>query len=313
MKILQISTTRGQDCGISLFADNLQTHLRRVGLDITTVAALQPDTRADIVLLQHHNELMSDCEVIALVKTSHVPVVIFAHSEGINGLYGHVDGIVAMCPGIIGPTDKPTYVFPHPAWVPTHLESRNNLRREFSLPLDRLIVGTNGFLKFDRQFTDIVEGLLPEAHRRNWFIEIITSPWRLASPGLITKLEILQARNLEHFRFEHAFLDRVNLNRRLQACDLLWCWTAAPSSSYASGVISDQYASGTRVFAADKQQHRHILGLPNTITAPDTLAPFVDQLVIELCNGELQRHDPTPVSWDNSIKDLADFIQKMAA
>jgi len=42
-------------------------------------------------------------------------------------------------------------------------------------------------------------------------------------------LERLRIRFPDHFRFEHAFVDTERLNRRLQACDLLWCWTDAAS------------------------------------------------------------------------------------
>jgi hypothetical protein len=311
MKVLQISTTWGRDCGISLFADNLQTHLQRAGIEMTTVTALPSGIRADIILLQHHEELMSDDEVIALAEITPVPLVLFAHSGGIESLCRYVDGLVAMCLGMVGPTDKPIHVFPHPAWVPPHLEDRNNLRREFGLPEARLVVGTHGFLKFERQFAEIIETLLLEARRNDWFIELITSPWRLNSLGLIPQLESLRQQNPEYFRFEYAFLDTAMLNRRLQACDLLWCWTEAPSSPYASGVISDQYASGTRVLAADKQQHGHVLGLPNTVAGPGELAPFIDSLVAELRHGGRQRHDPASVSWENCIDGFASFLQKI--
>uniref|UniRef100_UPI0040577A04 hypothetical protein n=1 Tax=Candidatus Electrothrix sp. TaxID=2170559 RepID=UPI0040577A04 len=86
MKILQISMTDGQDCGISIFASNLQDQLKRHRADVVTRTSLSPDTQADLVLLQHHKELMTEAEVISLVKTSRSPVVLFAHSEGIDDL-----------------------------------------------------------------------------------------------------------------------------------------------------------------------------------------------------------------------------------
>jgi hypothetical protein len=314
MTILQVVTTYGRNCGIALFASNLQEQMEKIGIEVETIASMNGDIPSgDVLLLHYHSELLTDESVRNICERSRCPVVLFAHSNGVDMLLNTVDGFVAMCPGMVGQTDKPTYVFPHPAWVPPHLEDRKNLRREFDLPQDRLVVGTNGFLKFERQFAEIVEDLLPEAYRNDWFIELITSPWLLDSPGLITRLERLHARNPNHFRFEYAFLDAVTLNRRLQACDLLWCWTKASSSPYASGVISDQYASGTRVFAADKQQHRHVLGLPNTVAGPDALAQFVDRLVVELRDGERQRHDPALVSWDNCIHGFAAFLEKIAA
>lgn len=311
MKILQISMTHGQDCGISIFAGNLQAQLKRHGADVVTLTMLPPEVQADLVLLQHHKELMSDAKAISLVETSRSPVVLFAHSEDVDDLCGYVDGVISMCPGIIGPTDKPFHIFPHPAWVPSHLEERGSLRREFNLPLDRFIVASNGFLKFERQYVEIIETLLPEARRNNWFIALFISPWRLDSPGLVPRLEKIQVENPNHFSFEYSFLDTISLNRRLQACDLLWCWTKAGSSPYASGVISDQYGSGTRILAADKQQHRHVLGLPNTVAGPNFLTPFVDQLIAEIQSGIVTRHDPALISWDNHIHRIQTFFEEL--
>jgi hypothetical protein len=313
VKVLQISKTLGTHCGISLFADQLGDHLRRVGIEIVTGASLTGGDRANLLLLQHHPELFADEEVIAISMNSQAPLVLFAHAPTAQALSNYVDAFISMCPGMIGPTAKPTHVFRHPAWVPSQLEDRPSLRREFSLPADRLIVGADGFLKFERQFVEIVTALLPEARRRRWFIELITSPWRLDSPGLIPALERLQALDPSSFRFQHVFLEPASLNRRLQACDLLWCWTAAPSSPYASGVISDQYASGTRLVAAQKQQHWHVLDLPNVVAAPAELDPFIQRLEAELRTGLRQRHDPAPVSWDKCVQPLAAFLQKIAA
>lgn len=312
MKVLQIATTRGRDCGIALFADNVQTRMRRAGIDMETAAGLPPDVQADVVLLQYHQELISDEEVISLTERSSGPVVLFAHSEGTDAICEHLDGLVAMCSGVIGPTNKPVHIFPHPAWTPPRLEDRTALRREFGLPEGRAIVGTNGFLKWERQFVEIAEALLPEAERNNWFVELITSPWRLESPGLIPRLERLRGRFRHHFRFEYVFLDTQSLNRRLQSFDLLWCWTEAPSSPYASGVISDQYASGTRIFAADKYQHSHVLRLPNAVAGPDSLDSFIEHLIGQIPSCAHQRHDPAPVSWDNCIHDFAEFLRNFA-
>lgn len=313
MKVLQIAAIEGHGCGIGLFAEKLRAHMRGAGVEIETATGLPRDVRADVVLLHHHEELFSSDQVVSLAAACPVPAVLFAHAGGTDRLTALFDGCVAMCPGTIGSTDTPTHVFPHPAWIPRRLEERNALRREFGLPERRTIAGTNGFLKFERQFVEVAEALLPEARRNDWFLELLVSPWRVESPGLLPRLNDLHTRDADHFRFQHAFLDAETLNRRLQACDLLWCWTAAPSSAYASGVISDQYASGTRVIAADKQQHSHVLTLPNAVAAPDTLGAFVESLVDELRSGPRQRHDPTPVSWEHCVHDLAAFLRDVAA
>lgn len=312
MKVLQIVATRSNECGIALFAKNLATQARRIGIDITTSESMPPDICAEILLLQYHDELFADSEVISLLASCSVPIVVFVHSEGRHEFFNLANGFITMCPDMIDCLDRPLHVFPHPAWTPPSLEDRIVLRKEFSLPEDRVIVGTSGFLKFERQFLEIAKMLLPDAQRNNWFVELITSPWRLESPGLVSQLQHLQGLYPAHFRFQHTFLDTKTLNRRLQACDLLWCWTAAPSNPYASGVISDQYASGTRIIAAAKQQHAHVLKLPNTVSGPGTLVPFLECVISELGGGRLTRHDPWPVCWDNYIGDLGVFLRSIA-
>jgi hypothetical protein len=312
MRVLQISKTLGPDCGIALFARSLQTHLRAGGIEVDTADCPSLSKKHDLLLVQHHVELFTDNEVASLAAGTDAPVVLFAHSECSAGAFQYLDGFVFMCPGMIVSTHKPVHTFLHPAWTPQSLEDRATLRHEFGLPEKRLIVGSNGFLKFERQFVEIVEVLLPEARRSGWFLELITSPWRIDSPGELSRLEGLCMREQRHFRFHHGYLDAATLNRRLQACDVLWCWTGAPSAPCASGAISDQYASGTRVLAADKQQHRHVLGLPNTVAAPDALVPFLDCLLEELRMCPRQRHDPSPVSWGNCISGLIAFLCRVA-
>lgn len=312
MRVLQISPSHGENCGIAFFAENLQRQMQQIGIDMETVSHTKSVSGYDVILLHHHTDLISDAEVTELCTTSLRPVVLFAHVNGIDGLCQNVDGIIAMCPGMVEPTETPVHIFPHPAWTPKYLEDRTALRQELGYPDDALIVATNGFLKFERQFVEIISALLPHARTNNWFVDLITSPWRLTSPGLIERFVNLRDHSRERFRFQHSFLDSRTLNRRLQACDLLWCWTAAASSPYASGVISDQYASGTRIFAADKQQHEHVLSLPNVVRAPGRLEDFVDQLLAELRCGPGQRHDPAPVSWDNCITGIAKFLRTFA-
>ncbi len=315
MKVLQISLTQGFECGIALFAETLADQLRAVGISVTTTGHLISNDAVDLVLLQHHDELVSDAEVGAFASSCLKPLVLFAHSEHADRFAALVQGLIAMCPGMLGASELavPTYVFPHPAWSPKHLEARSVLRREFGLPSDRRVAGTNGFLKFERRLFEIASVLVVEAERRGWFIDLLSSPWRLASPGLLDSLQTLVDRYPGAIRVEHAFMERSLLNRRLQACDLLWCWTDAPSSPYASGVVSDQYASGTRMYVADKQQHAHVLELPNVVAGPNRLDRFIDGLVEEMARGVSDRHDPAPVSWANCADDLARFLLSVAA
>jgi hypothetical protein len=312
MKIIQIVNTYGRNCGIALFAGNLQKQIEKIGIELKTISTTDCNMSiADIILLHHHVELLKNESVKFLCERSQCPVVIFAHSDAIDITIDRIAGFVAMCPGMIPETDKPVHIFPHPAWVPECLEDRTILQNQFGLPIKPMIIGTNGFLKFERQFIEVLNVLLPHAKDNNWFVNVITSPWYIDSPGLIHELEKLQFAYSGFFRFENVFLDEKTLNQKLQACDLLWCWNRAASTPYASGVISGQYASGTRIFAADKLQHSHVLDLPNVVRGPEKLEPFIEKLVVEIKHGNCQRHDPSPVSWNGCIDGLAFFLEKI--
>lgn len=152
----------------------------------------------------------------------------------------------------------------------------------YGLPKDSVIIGSSGFLRLEREFPKVLSLLLPHAAANNWFVELATSAWFKSSPelkGIETELDCLAERFPGCFRYSTTFLEPTELNERLQACDLLWCWTNTPSTSYASGSISDQYASGTCLFAVDKKQHYHVLSLPNVVRGPAVLEEFVEGLV----------------------------------
>jgi hypothetical protein len=308
MKVLQISPTKGKHCGIALFAERLAAELEFFDIDVATHAELSDGAGADLVLLQHHAELLDNENVQAVCAAVPCPVVLFAHSTGIEGAIEAVDGVMAMSSGLVPVTDRAVLVFPHPARIPDRLSERSRLRARFGLPSDAKIVGTSGFLRYERQFVEILRELVPQAAKSGWLVTLMTSPWYLDSPGLLDEITAVGKSFPGHFEHEHGHLSETELNLRLQACDLLWCWTRARSNPYASGVASDLYASGSRVVAADKQQHEHIIGLPNVVRAPTSLSRFVQELVRQMARGDLQRHDPSPISWAQQIEAVAAFL-----
>jgi hypothetical protein len=311
MRVLQISPTKGEFCGVALFAERLAVELATLDFDVTTVPDLNDAVDADVVLIQHHVELLDDRRVEAICSKAGCPVVLFAHSTGVEGVIEAVDGVMAMSSGIVPDTRTPVLVFPHPARTPERLSERGALRTRFGLPSEGKIIGTCGFLKFERQLVEILSALLPCASESGWFVQVITSPWYIESPGLVDEIGAVGKKYPGHFRHEHRHVTEEELNLRLQACDLLWCWTRAQSSPYASGVASDLYASGSRVVAADKMQHEHILRLPNVLWAPATLTAFLEELITQArCSGG-ERHDPGPVSWTRQIRTVARFLHEV--
>lgn len=306
-------------CGIAVFADDLARELTRRGCEVETVEKLPGRASdgggadVDVLLIQHHEELMTGAEVARMSTTAGAPVVLFAHSEGIDGFVDRLDGVVAMSQGLLPGSGVPTLYFPHPADAPRGLSDRLPLRERFGLPVDAKIVGTSGFLKFDRELVPLLQGLLPHCDRLGWVVQLLTSPWRLESPGLLDEIAALGSRHPGRLVHVHDHLGRKELNLRLQACDLLWCWTRAPSSHYASGVASRLYASGSRMVVADKFQHEHVLPLPNVVRAADDLPRFVGDLTAEMERDAGTRHDPGPMSWEPHTEAITRFLRSVCS
>jgi hypothetical protein len=311
LRILQVCPTLGKYCGIALFAERFAAEIRRSTLNVVTVREMTDTIPADIVLLQHHPELLDDGAVHDIVNRAKCPVIVFAHAPDISSITEHVSGVMAMHPKIIPQTSIPSLVFPHPAWVPEQLSCRDKLRDYFSLPRKQKVLGTCGFLRFERQIVEILSRLLPTAAQRDWILQVTISPWYIESPGLIDQIIETGNQYPGHFVLDYQHLNEKDLNLRLQVCDVLWCWTQAESSPYASGVVSDMYASGTHIVAADKMQHDHILQLPNVVRASSVLGDFLDELIEDVAGCADERHDPGPVSWHHYVDRVVRFFYEV--
>ena len=314
MKILQVATSLPEPCGVGNFARSLGVSLSSAGAGVTTVTtpAEAAGASADITLVHHEWGLFSsDDEFRSLCRASPQPVVVFGHSSGIERFGDVAAGFMTMCEGMVSKGTLPVLTFAHPAFVPAKLESRDSLRRQFALPRRRLVLGTSGFLRSDHEFPEVVEALLPEAVAHDWLITLVTSRWYRKCEDVETALFSLVRRHPDHLRVGLRFLSQLELNHRLQACDLLWCWSGTRSAPYGSGTASEQYASGSRMVVADTLQHEHVLALPNVVRAPALRGQFVNAILAEMSLGVRTRHDPRPVSWDSPVATILSFLSRI--
>ena len=312
LRIRQIVPSLNDLCGIAYFAQAMQGQLQGAGALVETSDGTGGGKRADVIVLHHHSEVISDSAVAELCARADAPVILFPHADDARHLYPMVAGVVAMAADLVRDAGCPGHFFPHPAWVPEALSGRPVLRRKLGLPPDQYIIGSNGFLKFEREFDRVVHHVLERTEGLGVCLYLVLSPWRLASPGLLERLEAYAAAHPARLILSYRRLETPELNIRLQACDLLWCWTNAESSAYASGVAADQYASGTRIVVADKRQHSGILGLPNVVPVSGGVEALCDQLLEEASARNAQRHDPLPVSWRGVAPGVLRFLQGVA-
>jgi len=310
-RIAQLSPSMGQSCGIAVFADSLAGALGAAGADVRTVARVSSAVDADLVLVQHHDELITDRELASVLRRVRQPTVIMAHSPGLAAGKLGAAGVMAMAPGMLeADAELPTLIFPHPAFVSAAPGDRSAVRQRLRLPSDRKILATCGFLRFERQLPDILARVLPGASALGWFVMLVTSPWRLPSPGLLHAIGAIGDRYPGSFRHRHEHLPERVLNDYLRASDLLWCWTRAHGAPYASGVISQMYGSGTRIVAADRAAHEHVLRLPNVVRAPATMDAFVTELLRQMAEERTPAHDPAPVNWARVAGQIVGFLSQ---
>jgi hypothetical protein len=239
---------------------------------------------------------------------------LFAHTKGAGVFTEDVDAFVSLCNGMVD-TDIPQIVLPHPGWQAPLLD-RAGLKMQFGWSAYSCVIGTNGFITPTRQYVEVVSRLIEFAVEQNVLI-FVACPRHSSHdrhPEHVRQEKLLRCISREYpknLQLEREYLDQGILNLRLQACDLLWCWTSGASSPYGSGTCSDQYASGTRLVVTDKQQHSQVLGLPNIVLGSTDLEKFVTELKYEVLDRNFARHDPSSLSWETFSIALRDFLMSV--
>jgi glycosyltransferase involved in cell wall biosynthesis len=316
MKVLHVSPTYYECCGIGNFSRSLERALRAAGVDVATTTYLAPENGCDVVLVQHEWGLFPHEEdLLAYCGRSNAPVALFAHSGGVETFATNVQGFIAMHEGIVRAIERRSLVIPHPAWAPHTLEDRRRLRERFGLGQRRLVVGSSGFITGFRQFPEIVSRLLPVLRDVNGTVELMISrvggPWYSETKRVEADLDQLRREYKGCIRFDGRFLSNEELNLRLQACDLLWCFTNRASSAYASGSAADQYASGTAMVVSEVEQHRQVLNGNGVVSAPADLDGFVDVLLTAIEGGQFPRHAPCVFSWTAAAQQVRRFLEDL--
>ena len=287
--------------------------MRGIGIDVRTLTLLRHVASGDL-LIQHEFALYDNDELKDILDSHVGRKVLFAHSRSAEAFAECVDAFVALCDGVVE-SARPCLVLPHPGWQAS-LVDRDSLKARLGWSSYQCVVGTNGFISPSRQFDQIVARLAEFAVENNVLIQVACPRHNShdARRGYRDQEERLLrlCRDFpKNLSIETRFLHQHVLNMRLQASDLLWCWTSTPSRPYGSGTCSDQYASGTRLVVGDKRQHSHVFGLPNVVVAPADIGAFVETLKSEILQPRFDRHDPSPLSWTTFARRLHGFLKNI--
>jgi len=312
LNVLQIVSTLGQPCGIANFARSLECECNSSQIKMTSQDNFNAGDHFDLVLLQHEWSIVRTEEAKAFCRRCPVPVVLFGHTADVSCFDEEVAGYIVMDRRIAGQTQKPVLTISHPGFVPKVLEDRRELRIRYALPTNRLVVGTSGFLLPSRSFPWFLEELLREAVANYFFVCLLAPDHKGTTQNDKLTVQRLAAAHPGHLFYEDRFLPREELNLRLQACDLVWCWTEISGEKpYASGVASDMYGSGTRMVLCARPQHDFILPLPNVVRAEPKREVMLSTLLAEIKAGHRDRHDPQRVGWPQVAKQVVNFLDHL--
>jgi hypothetical protein len=314
MRIRQLVTSAGQACGIAVAAEAIDRALTALGARVLTTGWPRDAVAdCDALLVHYAPENVAIGQIRRLCQGQREPVVVIAHTdlEGPDDLADVVAAYVTFHPRAFGPMPRPVLCRPLPALAPPTPSTRSAARQALGLDEQRVMIGSSGFLLAHRRFPDMVGQLLPHAMAHDWLVYLATGRWMRRDHGLESALAVLQRAYPRHFQFSREYLAPDRLSLCLHACDLLWCWTNNPDRTYASGVASDQYASGSRLVLAEKVQHEHILGLLNVVRAPREFQPFFDVLLAEAQRGTYPSHDPSPVDIRRFARDVLALVTRV--
>lgn len=311
LRIQQIATTYGQPCGVANFAHHFAKALSDRGIQVQTYTCFGEDDSADVVVVQHEWGVVSSDELKRYCSVSRKPVFLFGHSADVSEFSDYVVGFIVMSKSLIRETSKPVLEISHPAWIPAQLTDRRQLKEHYALTRFPVVIGASGFLMEHRWFPWFISQLIPRSWKHGWLIQLLASDHPNTTRKMKQHLATFRIAHPENFMHYHEFLPTAELNLRLQACDLLWCWTELPANQYVSGVASDMYASGTRMVVADKSQHAHVSNLPNTVKATAEPEEFLDCLLEEIDHGNFGRHNPDPISWDTQVTKIVNFLSSV--
>lgn len=316
MKVLQVSPTYGEACGIGNFSAALQEQADDLGLFFQTERDFQKyDNGFDLVLLHHEHSFFPVERLRSKLVRIDAPVVMFLHSPSDGCLESLADGFVCMNKGMVS-TDKPfleTYI---PGYVPLHLSDRRSVKRELGLSSFDAVVGTSCFVSPRRELSRMVSILGATFKYNNWCLFLNTPRHyrhsrQVGLQRAYNSLRRAAAKFGRNVKIDAKFRSQDERCRRLQACDLLWCFTSVPPKQYASSACSDLYGTGVRLIVSKLPQHESVLELDNAVTTSRGIEGFCKELVNQVSTGNFPRHDPLPIGWTSWFPSFYKFLLEM--
>ena len=308
----------GQRCGIATYSDRLNRALQKAGID-SHVFVNEPHKDVDIISVQYEpgilhpvvlGQFIADHRQEKIVVTAH-------HTRGLGQLFGVIDGLVLHDESQILPNEVPPKyrIIPHPALVFPRLD-KTAVRKELGLPTDKIIIGTAGFICGTGKRLPVILSHLLARLEDNMYLYFITSFWKAGDMGRcyqIKKLVKMYGKE-DQFRIDTDFKPDEQLNKAMQACDLLFSWniTGPNDKGSQSGIASDMYGSYTKLIVKDSPHYSFIKRQKGVLVGPREPDKFAAAVIKAAKSKDLKNvPDPSWLSWDNQVKKYIEYFEEI--
>jgi hypothetical protein len=319
----------GQRCGVYTYSCRVRDYLNKMTVDKNgdpvKVEAylferkLQPNT--DLISVQYEPGIippypMGDGRVSLheIMNENSEPVVVTVHhTNGLDNMYGMVDGFIFHSDDQI--TKKPFdyTIIEHPSLVFPNKDVIE-LRKKYGLPLDKKIMGTAGFITGTGKNLPLTVYNILKNMNDDEFLYLITSFWKGGDYG--TRQNILdvvkQVGKENNFRLDVDFVNEETLNEKLQCCNLLWSWCGVGPNDKGSqsGIAADMYGTRRKLIVKDSAHYSYIGSQDKVEIGSEDPKDFAMDVLNLLRTGDLKDvPDPTKLSWENRIKDYLEYFE----
>lgn len=316
MKIALQNGELGAAGGVGEYSGRLSDAFNKIrGVECVEFIEVPPK-EFDVMLLQYEPAICPQSLIERYLKTYTQPIVITAHhSKGLDELYNVINGFVFHSKSQITTEPFNYTIIPHPSLVFENL-NKKDVRRELGLPLDKKIVGTAGFVYgAGKNLPTSVKEILKRLNDDE-FLYLTTSVWKGGDGGRISdiKTEVKRLGKEDQFRMDTDYVSPKDLNKRLQACDLLYSWSApGPNQSGCqSGIAADMYGSRRKLIVQNTPRYDFIANQDKVEVGSKDAKGFAKDLVKVLREGNLKDvQDPEWLSWDNQAKRYHEYIKSI--
>jgi len=317
MKIVIQNGELGQAGGINTYSSRLNRYFNRLnGVESEMFIQRPLCDDFDIMLIQYEPAICPPNLIQTLLKKYTQPIVITAHhNRDIAQMYNVINGFVFHSTNQIVEEPYNYTVIPHPSLVYDNL-NKKDIRQSLGLPLDKKIIGTSGFIfGTGKRLPTTVKHILKQLNDDE-FLYLNTSMWKGGDNGIRQDIltEVKRLGKEKQFRIDTDFVEDKELNRRLQACDLLYayCGIGPNDKGSQSGIAADMYGSRRKLIVKNSAHYSFIGKQDKVVVGNEDAEKFADDVIDTLRNSDLNDvQDPTWLSWQEQINKYYKYLKNI--